>query len=130
MALMTFREPNQVRWFGIRPGHRGTQVLLDVNVTNNTQVLIDGTQITITYLTDWFLGMVRNKDVGNSMEITENDDTHICYLAVITSFTGSPSFAIAQALTYPIEIPAGYKLKVNSVGVNATTFGYIHGWEE
>ena len=130
MALMTFREPNQVRWGGFRPGHRGTQVLVDINVTDGTAVLIDGTQATITYLTDWSLGIIRNVDCVGQLFITTNGDVHVAYLAFVSSFTSDPGGVTSQALMYPIEIPAGYKVKVYSSGAGATVRGYIHGWEE
>ena len=34
MALMTFREPNQVKWVGSRPGHNGTQIFGYALATN------------------------------------------------------------------------------------------------
>jgi len=39
MALMKFREPNQVRRVGVRPAHDGTQVLERGSADNATVVL-------------------------------------------------------------------------------------------
>jgi len=130
MALMGFREPNQVRWVGIRPGHRGTQILLDIDVGNNTQILIDGTQVTITYLTSWFMGLVRDGAYSGAMEITENDDTHVCWLGYIDTLALQIGRHITQDLTFPIEMPVGYKLKVVAAGAGSQVYGYVHGWEE
>lgn len=130
MAKMGFREPNKVRWFGIRPGHRGEQVLIGINITADTQVLIDGTQTTITYLTDWCISVGRNKDATGTLEITENDDDHVCYLSQVSGYTSDPGYTVCQGLMYPIEIPAGYKVKAHSSAAAAPARGYIHGWEE
>ena len=130
MALMGFREFNQARWVGIRPGHRGTQVLLDINVAPGTVEIIDGTQTTITYLTDWSLGMGRNVSAKTDMFITTNANVHVCTLAYIGTMTNHPSAVAIQALQYPIELPAGYKVKVTVVGVGSDVKGYLHGWEE
>jgi len=36
MALMKFREPNQVKWVGVRPGHNGTQIIRSQGADNAT----------------------------------------------------------------------------------------------
>ena len=35
----TFREPNMVKWIGVRPGHEGTQVIEYNKAQGNTQIL-------------------------------------------------------------------------------------------
>ena len=39
MSPMAFREPNEVLWRGVRPGHRGEQVAKYNSATNATVIL-------------------------------------------------------------------------------------------
>lgn len=130
MAKMGFREPNQVRWQGIRPGHRGTQVILDIDVENDTQVLIDGTQTTITYLTAFSIGQTRNLGGHMWLFVTDNADNHKYTLVYSGAQVDLEWTWCGMSFPFPIEIPAGYKVKCLSTAAGIIVKGFLHGWEE
>ena len=130
MALMTFREPNQARWQGVRPGHRGTQVTKSGEASNATVVVYTVTAGKVFYLTHYtasaFLSV--NGDcvffVTNAIDVVKYDLTKLTFRPLY----GSP--VVSGSFNPPLEIAAGWKIKVLSAAVNCYAHLFINGWEE
>ena len=126
MSDMHFREPNQVKWQGSRPGHNGTQVIIKIN-TDAAAELYEVTAGKTFFLTAFSLGVVRNVNGFQILAIRDDLDAYFCYLGFVNSFTDDPGLSCGLALTYPLEIPSGYDFYVSSA---TDSRGFIAGWEE
>jgi len=128
--LMDFREPNQVNWQGVRPGHNGVQVLISgirlaIGAVGVYQVPAGNT----LFLTCATLG------VGNQIASALNLSIYNAVPAIVQSLMGgyqAPGHNFAPAVANywpPIEIPASFWLYVNESGLCALTY-LFHGWVE
>lgn len=130
MSLNLFREPNQVKWVGFRPAHRGAQVASDAGGTDGTFILH-----TVTAGKTLFLcGMTfENNDSGTGHvgTLRVRNDTDVAQYDLAQVFID----AIGQIITSksywpPLEIPALWDVVVISSAAGLDTRGFIHGWEE
>jgi len=130
MALMTFREPNEVRWVGTRPGHRGTQIRKS-ETANNTAVILhtvsDGFKF---YLCDVSIGF-NDTILGVAVILVRNiADVTVFQLLTMRTEAGKLMPAVAAQYWPPIEIPEKWDICVASYSVGLSTVGFCHGWEE
>ena len=130
MALTTFREPNQVRWFGVRPAHRGTQVIKDGIVTSAATATIHTVAGTMFYLCGYSaLCWGQTYSLPTFLEIYDG-------VPAIwkTLLRGAQSANSAQWLSKnywpPLEIPTGYTIKVRCTLDDHGIHVCIDGWEE
>ena len=130
MALMRFREPNQVQWIGTRPAHRGTQSLhIGINSLVDTEIWeVPAGQV--YYLTALWLGLLApNGDEGVQLKIRDDGNAlwHIpCRIR--PGIIGV--WEISRSWIYPIEIPAGYDFYVDLGGTAPQVDTAIEGWIE
>jgi len=130
MALMKFREPNQVRWQGVRPGHDGTQIQAR-NEADNATVLI----YTVTALKTLYLctaGLSTYTAVGGGSFLRIRTDGDVFWLDLLSFYQGVNLSSVNPVITFwpPLEVPAGYYIEVRSSSVGHKVQGYIFGWEE
>jgi len=130
MALMKFREPNQVKWQGFRPGHNGEQITLFQNVTNGTISIYTVAAGKTFYLTDWVFTVSDSVGGGRGLLLVQNLVPATEYYIVWHVIQGIGGWMESCALTYPIEIPTGWKIRVSSDIVTTFVSGFIHGWVE
>ena len=126
MSDMMFREPNQIKWLGSRPGHNGEQVLIDIDTAVATE-LYEVTAAKTFFLTAFSLGVIRNNDSYQELLVRNILDATVIHLAYLGSFTSDPGGSIGMTFTFPLEIPAGYDFYLSSALI---TRGFIAGWEE
>ena len=130
MSAMSYREPNQVKWVGIRPGHNGTQVAIGQVAVNATNIIYTVTAGKTFYLSHaqlnfyavlaaiTFLLYVRDgADVGQ-------------YNIISLASAGAGHLASPCVFYPPIEIPAGWDIVVSSNSLSGNAYAFIHGWEE
>jgi len=130
MSAMSFREPDQARWIGVRPGHRGEQVAAHNIAINNTQIIHTVTAGKVLYLTDWVFEANAGA-AGWSADFEIRNVLDVLVYKIVTWYSGGvESRMLANSLFYPIEVPTGYDIIVSSNAVGLGTFGFIHGWEE
>lgn len=126
---MNFREPNQVKRVGTRPGHDGEQVLeyADVGAVGTTVLYtVPGGQV--FYLCDW--GIFSYAGVaGGYVYLEIYDATPAVWKMIGRQVNASHVGLHYQGLTFPIEIPATYSVRFRQSGANPG-FCYIHGWVE
>jgi len=130
MALMKFREPNQVKWMGSRPGHDGTHVAISKGATNASVELYEVPAGKVFYLCHASMGFSAVAAGRANLFINTNIPAlwFICFYDVVLA--ASDPATHDAAYWPPIEIPAAYKLYIHSNAVGLTIWGQIHGWVE
>lgn len=130
MALMKFREPNQVQWQGGRPGHSGTQVQARGEANNSMVVVYTVTAGKVLYLCT--AGLSTYTAVAGSAFLAIYTGVPVfwhdllAFYQAINATSGNPTIAFWP----PLEVPAGYQIQVRSSVVGLIVQGYIFGWEE
>ena len=130
MALMKFREPNQVKWVGSRPGHNGTQVA-EHGIANNAGVIFYTVTVGKTlYLTFYSFSISTSGVTAEShFSIYTDGAVHYLYLHSVVPPAAWQNLC-SGTFNPPLEIPAGYYFRLFASGVAATLQGSIVGWEE
>ena len=123
MAVTVHREPNMVKWIGVRPGHNGEQILIDID-TAVSVIVYTVPADKLLFLFDWSISTVANLNIHSRLQIRTAVPVVVANIAGASSYTGDSGTNNAQALWVPIEIEAGYDIYLVATGV---TRGYIHG---
>ena len=130
MALMKFREPNQVKWIGTRPGHDGTQVLARGAADSATTVLYTVPVGNTFYLCHSMMGYGAIAAGIAVFEIQDLVPVRVVDLFYDTLVAGIAGNSKNASYWPPIEIPAGYRIVVVSSAVGLTVHGTVFGWVE
>lgn len=130
MALMKFREPNEMLWVGIRPGHRGTQVLEWKLADNATEIVYTVPAGKVFYLTFFSWYSSRNINAWGAVAVWDTTPAEWRRLIRMSGFTGEAGNAGAVSLSFPIEIPAAYSIRVKSSAAGFSAGCTVHGWVE
>ena len=130
MALMEFREPNQAKWQGSRPGHNGVQVFEGIHTIALGWVLIYTVPVGQTlYLTHAAINGAFNGSATLYLGVYDTTPVIVQYLfGAYKQMNFSSSFCNANYWP-PIEIPAGYTIQAaqsGNIGMTVT----LHGWAE
>ena len=130
MALMKFREANQVLWRGVRPGHNGTQVSADKDVTNAIAIIHTVTAGTTFHLCT--LCFSRDSNIAGVGYLFYRDaaDLNPVYFFAQVGIINVPTAVAPLYFWPPLELPAGYDVCVRAVGAGLIVRGYVFGWEE
>ena len=118
-----FREPNQVKWIGVRPGHNGVEVFEEF-YGNAAAEFYEVPLAKLLFLFDWHLGLTGAAGGDAFLEIRNAVDAHFRYIASCSGQAANPGTNSTQALWVPIEIPALFDFRVIT---GLTTTAYIHG---
>jgi len=130
MALMRFREPNQVKWVGTRPGHNGTQISKHDYASNNTIAIYTVPAGKVCYLCS--VGMYHAVNVTERGYLAIYDAVPVVDIILqmqhyIVNVTHPSCFS---SFWPPLEIPSGYAIKVVSDAAGGGIYAAIHGWVE
>ena len=130
MSAMLYREPNQVKWVGIRPGHNGTQVIASSAANNSTVILYTVTAGKVFYLSYANLVMyARNFSLTVALSVRNAAD--VLQYSIATMASGDLGhLSLPVILNPPLEIPAGWDVVVSSNDALCNAYAFIHGWEE
>ena len=118
-----FREPNQVKWIGVRPGHNGEQVFISLD-SIVTGVLYTVPADKILFLFDWHFGMASNVAAACLFQVRDDGGVVQANLAYVTSHTTATSANASNALWVPIEMPEAWDIYYTAA---ARVRGYFHG---
>ena len=119
----TFREPNMVKWIGVRPGHEGEEVLINV-LNAATAVLYTVPADKILLLYDWYLSLAYVGAASCQVNLRNDAAAIIGNIANFDTCAGNNTAHIAQNLTIPIELLEDYDIRIVT---GVTVRGYIHG---
>jgi len=130
MALMKFREPNQVKWRGVKPAHNGTQVLVAGDANNVENIFYTVPAGKIYYLHGFSLQCTPNITAGSYLAVYNTTPALWLRLAYLDGFLGTQVPIFSSSFSYPLEIPSLYtfRIKSNVAGFWARTT--IFGWLE
>lgn len=130
MAVMSWREPNQVNWVGVRPAHCGEQVLEHASAEYGSTVVYTVPAGKTFYLSSFVFYFLDNTGGGfGSFVLYDNTDAVFSNLIAHRSApAGAHVYPIS--LHPPIEIPAAYYLSVVSGSAAVYSRVFIHGWVE
>jgi len=126
MSDMMFREPNQIKWLGTRPGHNGTQKIIKIESGANVE-LYEVTAGLTFFLTAYYIGFGMNTAKQATLEVRNVLDAIQYYLGYPSSAAVSTGSGIFMSFYFPLEIPAGYDFYITTTG---QVRGFIAGWEE
>jgi len=129
MALMEFREPNQVKWVGSRPGHNGTQWTGTNEASGNTVVVPVPGAFTTLYLCTAIIAHNSGLPASGIFWLETGGGVLVLTLAS-THITAEGSFAHSTTFWPPLEVPSGYVFKVSSTAAGCLISGNIFGWYE
>ena len=117
------REPNRVKWIGVRPGHEGEQVLIDIDDAVDADLYtVPADKILLIF--GWSWSVIQNAGVDATIEIETDAAAHYMWLSMVTGQAGAPSAESSQDKWVPIEIPEGYVISINTT---RQVYGHIHG---
>ena len=130
MSAMNFREPNQVKWVGVRPAHNGEQLAINNNAqgTTITMYTVPTDQVAFVDL------MVVTLDCNAANHISgvyvEDSGGTIIY-RIIGTYVRDISTRVYPISFYPpLELPSGYQIIISSDSSDLITRVFIHGWVE
>lgn len=130
MALMKFREPNQVLWQGVRPAHDGTQVLKRALASNNIAIVYTVPAASTFYLCHAVIGYsgmaagLATSEIQNAVPARE---INIFYDMMLAASEGVTKHAFFWP---PIEMLTGWRVTVSSNAVGLDVHLNIFGWVE
>lgn len=130
MSAMEFREPNQVLWRGVRPGHNGTQILKQHYKANGVRIVHTVTAGKTLYLLSSLLHYSADVTGSITAAIRDTGDNIVFYLGISFVFAGVSTPPVSWHFWPPAEIPAGYDIFVSSSAAGLTAWLGISGWEE
>jgi len=130
MALMSFREENHVKRVGVRPAHDGVQVWEYNEVTNgwvNIYIVPAGQ----TFYLTWYSFEIITLAAGSALlTISTAVPVSVIFLAGCIVVAGANTPNTVCSLAFPIEVPEGYRIRLNSAAAGLRVRGSIHGWVE
>ena len=123
-----FREPNQVKWVGVRPGHNGEQILegIIVGAINFTAIYTVPAD-KMFFMTYAALSNILN--IGGNAYLCIYDDTPAIWRVLFgfLNILNVPAPGPVATFNPPIELAAGYSIRVYQsalIGAIAS----VHGW--
>jgi len=130
MGLMKFREPNQVRWQGVRPGHNGTQISESISVANGIAIIHTVSADKVFYLCT--ISISHDCSVAGHGYLYYRDAADLNPVYFLIELKAPDVNTQASILTFwpPLEIPSLFDVCVRSNNVGLTVVGYVFGWEE
>ena len=130
MSDMHFREPNQVKWQGSRPGHNGTQVSETGTANTATVDLYTVPAGLVFHFCGW---------VFLSWGVGFGDGAHLWIWTTVALdrreinrgvHAANDGFTVVKSYWPPLEVPTGAIIRLISDNVNSVCFASIHGWVE
>lgn len=139
---MGLKETNQVRMVGVVPARNADPVPVGKIPDDGTQVAVQGlaanqttTIHTVTAAKTLYLSLaavgVRNNNAANQsvyLRVTDGVDA-LQYDLFGFSVAASQGASDSHSFMPPLEIPAGWKLKVISADADVRAHAFIHGYE-
>ena len=130
MAKMTFREDNQVKRVGTRPGHEGTQVAKYNRTTPALALIHTVTAAKTFYLCSASLGSDQLAAGESYLAYRDAADLNTVIFLIDLSTATIPHPACVITFWPPLEIPALYDIYVASGAAGTRAYGFVFGWEE
>jgi hypothetical protein len=130
MSAMSYREPNEVRWVGVRPAHKGTQVAFN-NTANNSTIPLHDVPSGKTFFLAGFTCNVNKGTGGGNGYLTVRDVSNVAqyHLVQVPMFSAGHA-TYCMSFVPPFEIPSGWDITIISDTAGLGVSAFIYGWEE
>ena len=130
MALMKFREANQVKWNGSRPGHDGTQKLAQASADAATVPIYTVLAGETLYLCSVTMGVLT--DVAGEFHTIIRNDAAAAQFFPTMGIRAAGSAPCHYVCTFwpPAELIEDWDVIVYSNTAGLTVYGSIFGWIE
>ena len=130
MSAMSYREPNQVKWVGIRPGHNGTQIAISQVAVNATAIVYAVPAGKTFYLSHAQLNFYSVLAAITFLLYVRNAADVAQYNIISLASGVAGHLAVPCVFNPPIEIPALWDIVVSSNSLSGNAYAFIHGWAE
>jgi len=130
MALMKFREPNQVKWQGVRPGHNGTQVIAENYAINARLPIYTVLAGETFYLCSLGMACATFAAGTGTAGVETGGGVVLAHLLYDNYVAGSNLFTKNVSFWPPLEVPALYDVFVYSSALVLQMYGWAFGWVE
>ena len=121
-----YREPNQVKWIGVRPGHNGEQVIESDETTNVLSAIYTVPADKILLLFGYGLDVWSTVASAGSFYIYDATPAIWRILGRITVGANSGR-SVPKSLYPPIELAEDYSLRIITNNAACIINAYIHG---
>ena len=130
MALMTYREANQVIWRGVRPAHNGTQHTAIGYMENAAAAFYTVGAGDTFFLCTATLGY--QLMAAGSAYMRVRTDAAAVYYNLVYDVVQAASFGNSKSVYFwpPMELPAGYDIFLSTDTAGLKVVGQVFGWVE
>jgi len=130
MSDMMFREPNQVKWQGVRPGHNGKQVYWNTSTFAIGELVIVPASATLRRFITYYDMMLNPTGICIAqLRVYTDGDVLVWTFGHIRNIVNGTSGDKTGTFNPPFELPIGWYIVTSlSTGVSLETA--ILGWEE
>ena len=130
MALMKFREPNQVKWQGSRPAHDGTEIHKHTYATAATQIVYTVPAGKYFHLCTAVLNMMMPVASTGRIEVWTAVPA-VEYYIMATNIQANTNLLPHVATFWPpLELDPGWSIRITVAGVGSGGYAMIFGWVE
>lgn len=127
MAMTKHREPNMVKWVGVRPGHNGIQVLASDSADDATVIVYTVPADSLLLIFSVFCVHTYRTAVGAAHLAIYDDVPAIFHYLARGRSDVARHWNIAYGLTIPIEVPEDYSIRIASNAAGSPCYGGITG---
>jgi len=130
MALMRYREPNQVTYVGVRPGHDGTQFTRFNGIENDTIMLYSAAGVTVAEIAYIHLSVITGVNAGLGSIQLWNAVPALVDSVMMIQLPANAYNQVATGLPYPLELLEDWSLRIYSAVAELIARAMVFGWSE
>ena len=124
------REPNEVRWVGTRPAHRGTQVAVSAFANFASTVIYTVPAGQTLFLCGFTAGFYSGAAGSWGILVWEDAVPAIVAHLLYCNSNAIESWGVCHTFWPPLEIPEGHRLRCEASAAGRSISAFIHGWVE
>ena len=122
------REPNQVKWIGVRPGHNGDEVAANGLAQNNTAIVYTVPADKIFCFTDFVFSADSTANDGLASFAVYTAVPAVDYTIVDFSVRLRHQEIFGHQFGIPLELSAGYSIRLTSGIATCYAKLFVHGF--
>lgn len=130
MGDMTFHERNQVKWVGSRPAHNGTQAMGSANITDGPALIYLVPVGEVFYFTGYSFTYHSVVGVATGNISIQDVVPAVVEMLNMIQVTDVEYCMLKGSFWPPLELPAGYSVRLWSNAATLFVHGFVHGWVE
>lgn len=129
--MSSFREDNSARWFGVRPAHKGEQILETSSASGGASTIYTVPANKVFLLCN-ATAMYYGTGTGSNIYMVIYDNGGSQRYRIIHRWVTAQNNSYQSSANYypPIELSAGYYIVIGTGLATYSCFGSIHGFLE